>query len=172
MRITMETSRLTLRPFTIEDAFSMFNNWASDKEVCKYVTWNAHESIETTKEIISLWLEQYKKPERINFAIVLKETKELIGGIDVVGYLEGTPVIGYVLSRKYWNHGYMSEACQKVIELLFDLGYEKIIIDAVKENIASNKVIEKCGGIYEKTYTETFDIKNMTVQINRYLIKK
>ena len=120
----------------------------------------------SSQEIISLWLEQYKKPERINFAIVLKETKELIGGIDVVGYLEGPPVIGYVLSRKYWNHGYMSEACKKVIELLFDLGHEKIIIDAVKENVASNKVIEKCGGIYEKTVFEP----DREVNLERYWI--
>ena len=46
--------------------------------------------------------------ERINFAIVLKENNELIGGIDVVGYLDGVPVLGYCLSRKYWNNGYTS----------------------------------------------------------------
>ena len=146
MKLTLETNRLILRPFKIDDAFEMYNNWTSDSEVTKYLTWNYHTDIKQTKEILSIWINQYEKPERINFAIVLKETNELIGGIDVVGYLDGIPVIGYVLSKKYWNNGYMSEACKKVIEYLFELGHKKIRIDAVVENIGSNKVIKKCGG--------------------------
>ena len=46
------------------------------------------ESVEETKGIVALWVEQYEKPERINFAIELKDTGELIGGIDVVGYMQ------------------------------------------------------------------------------------
>ena len=172
MRITIESSRLILRPFETFDAQSMYDNWASDPEVSKYVAWNTHASVEVTKQIVNLWIEQYQKPERINFAITLKETGELIGGIDVVGYLDGIPVIGYVLSRKYWNNGYMTEACKRVVEYLFTLGHKTIIIDAVKENIASNKVIEKCGGVYQETYQEYFKQKNKTYSINRYLIKK
>ena len=110
MKVTLETNRLILRPFEISDAEMMFNNWASDEEVTRYMTWNYHESIQTTKMILSNWVDEYQKPERYNFGIVLKETNELIGGIDVVGYLDGIPVIGYVLSKKYWNNG--GELCK------------------------------------------------------------
>ena len=78
MKYTLETERLLLRPFKETDARSMFDNWASDPEVSKYMTWNHHETIETTETIINMWIEQYQKPERINFGIVLKETNELI----------------------------------------------------------------------------------------------
>ena len=172
MRLILETERLILRPFIAEDANDMFNNWASDSEVAKYVTWNAHEHIETTKKILSLWIEQYEKPERINFAIVVKENNELIGGIDVVGYLDQTPVLGYVLSRKYWGHGYMTEACKKVIELLFSLGYNQIRIDSIGENVASNKVIQKCGGVYVETYEDFFKMKNKFFKVNKYYVNK
>ena len=170
MLITLETDRLLLRPFRKEDAESVFNNYASDDEVTKYVTWCTHESIETTKCLLDFWIKQYEKEERINFAIELKETGELIGGIDVVGYLEGVPVIGYVISKKYWGKGIATEATMKVIELLFSLNHKEIIIDAMEENIGSNKVIIKCNGIYQNTYED--DCKGKKVKINRYIVKK
>lgn len=172
MRITLETKRLILRPFEYDDKEAMYNNWASDEEVTKYLTWNHHTSILETEKILDLWINQYEKPERINFAITLKETDELIGGIDVVGYLDGIPVIGYVLSKKYWNNGYMSEACEEVIKFLFSLGYNIIRIDAEKENIGSNKVIKKCGGKFISEFKEYLPQKKREFIINQYIIEK
>lgn len=170
MRLTLETKRLILRPFELTDAEVMFNNWASDPEVCKYMTWNHHESIDTTQMIINMWIEQYQQPERINFGIVLKETNELIGGIDVCGYIDGVPVVGYVLSRKYWNNGYMTEALKELIMLLKSLGHNQIKIDAMIENIGSNKVIQKCGGRFIMIDNEEVPLKQKVVKVNRYII--
>ncbi len=152
----------------------MFSGWANDPEVTKYLTWNTHESIDDTRAILDQWIGEYEKPERLNFAIVLKDTDQLIGGIDVVGYLGGaggTPVIGYNLARAFWNKGYMTEACQCLISHLFSNGYSEIRIDAVSENIGSIRVIEKCGGILLKTEEEYFPLKNETVSVNRYVVK-
>lgn len=172
MKTVVETNRLRLRPFKIEDAEEMFYSWTSDPEVTKYVTWNVHQSIDETRFLLDFWIKQYEKPERINFAIELKEGNVLIGGIDVVGYLDGIPVVGYVLSRKHWNNGYMTEALRCMIELLFSLGHNEIIVDAIVENIGSNKVIVKCGGIFIETYSEFFSKKNTEFKINRYKIIK
>lgn len=174
MKLTLETERLILRPFTIEDAQEMFFGWANDPEVTKYLTWNTHKDIEETKRILSLWIDEYEKPERLNFAIELKKEDKLIGGIDVVGYLggvQGIPVIGYNLARKYWSNGYMTEACHCVKEYLFSKGYSEIRIDAMSENIASIRVIQKCGGIFLKTDEDYFPLKDKTVLINRYIVK-
>lgn len=171
MRLTMETQRLILRPFELNDAQAMFDGWASDPEVTKYLTWPPHESVEVTKQIVGLWVEQYKKPERLNFAIVLKETGELIGGIDVVGYLDGTPVIGYASSRKYWGNGYMTEACNCLLTLLFAKGYEEVRIDAQVENLGSNRVIRKCGGQFLCTEEDARPLKGDSVLVNRYIVR-
>ena len=172
MKLTIETDRLILRPFELSDAKDMYERWASDEEVTKYLTWGTHQNVEATKAIVSMWVKEYEKEERINFAIVLKETNELIGGIDVVGYLEGVPVIGYVLGRKYWNKGIMSEALTKVKEFLFSIGHNKIIVDAVDQNIGSNRVIIKCGRIYQNSYSDVLNSTNKEVNINRYYIFK
>ena len=171
MKLTLETERLILRPFREEDAEDMFYGWASDDEVTKYLTWNTHENIDTTKYVLALWIKEYEQPERLNFAIVLKSENKLIGGIDVVGYDNGIPVIGYNLSRKYWNNGYMTEACQCLLNYLFSNGYAEVKIDAMAENIGSNRVIQKCGGILVKTEENFVPLKNRTVLINRYIVK-
>ena len=55
----LETERLVLRRYVISDAPAMFNNWASDCEVTKFLMWQPHESVEVSKSIIEDWLKQY-----------------------------------------------------------------------------------------------------------------
>jgi len=52
--IRLETDRLILRRFTIADAEGMFNNWASDDDVTKYLTWPTHQNVEMTRGYINL----------------------------------------------------------------------------------------------------------------------
>ena len=165
----LSTERLVLRKLTSEDANSIYNNWANDPEVTKYMTWNAHKSIEETKQILDIWLNEYKEPKTIRYGVVLKENNELIGAIDVVDYIDNNPEIGYCLSRKYWNKGYMTEACKAVVEYLFAIGYKTILIEADERNIGSNRVIKKCG--FEFTHKETkqcSSLKPEVITVNWY----
>ena len=171
MKLTLETERLLLRPFRPDDAEAMFAGWTSDDEVTRYLTWPTHRDVETTKALLARWTEEYEKPERLNFAIVLKEEDRLIGGIDVVGYVEGVPVIGYNLSRAYWNRGYMTEACRRVLDYLFSQGFSEVKIDAMVENAGSNRVIQKCGGELVKTEEDYHPLKDRTVRVNRYIVR-
>mgnify|MGYP003322775252 CR=1 FL=1 len=70
---TIETRRLTIRPFVIEDAVSMYHNWASDSRVTKYLTWNPHSNIEETKNIITRWISDANNSTELTFAIEYKE---------------------------------------------------------------------------------------------------
>ena len=47
--VQLETDRLILRRFTADDAESVFNHWASDEEVTRYLTWPAHKSIDVSR---------------------------------------------------------------------------------------------------------------------------
>ena len=174
MKLTLNTQKLLLRPFEVGDDEAMFSGWANDPEVTRYLTWNPHESVEKTRLLIERWTAEYEKPERLNFAIELKATGELIGGIDVCGYLggvNGVPVIGYVLAKKHWGNGYMTEALTRVLELLFSRGYDMVRVDAMPENIGSIRVIQKCGGEYIGTEDMERPLKNDTVKVNMYEVK-
>ena len=157
------TERLVLRKLRKEDAESIFNNWASNPEVTKYVTWNAHTSIEQTKQILDIWLKEYQNPKTVRLGITLKDSDELIGAIDVVDYIDGNPEIGYCLSRKYWNKGYMTEACGAMMNYLFNIGYKTVVIEADENNVGSNKVIEKVG--FEFTHKETKQCSSLKPEI-------
>lgn len=175
MKLTLETERLLLRPYERDDAEAMFHGWAGDPEVSRFVTWNAHKDVEETQRVIDRWIEEYEKPERLNFGIVVKDEGKLVGSIDVVGYLggvDGTPVIGYCLSRAYHNRGYMTEACRCVTDYLFSQGYEEIRIDAMAENPASIRVIKKCGGEYIGSQDEYFKTKDRTITIEQYIVRR
>ncbi len=142
---TIETERLILREFKLGDEYEMFSNWASDPEVVKYLTWPIHENIEVTRSIIQSWVNQYQDPTTIRYGITLKDSGELIGGIDVVKYIDGVPEVGYCMAKKCWNKGIMTEVFSAFKDYLFTLGFEKIMIRAEVPNIGSNRVIQKNG---------------------------
>ena len=101
MKYIIESKRLLLRPWEENDAFVLFDGWANNEKITKYLTWNPHQNIETTRFIINKRLKEYDEKDRINFAIVLKENNALIGSIDVVGYINNNPEIEYMLKKEY-----------------------------------------------------------------------
>ena len=166
MKESIKTERLLLRKLQKDDAEAIFQ-WTSDPEVCRYLTWNAHKSIEVTKTILDQWVKEYENPDCYRYGIVLKEENKLIGMIDVYGYHRGNPVIGYVLNRHYWGKGYMTEAFGAFKEELLER-FKTLIIRACKDNVGSNRVIEKNG--FRKIGTEKQDLKRngVLVEVNEY----
>jgi len=89
--------------------------------------------------------------------------------IDVVGFHHGNPVIGYCMGKRFWNNGYMTEALQAVVSELISDGYKEIVIEAVKDNIGSNRVIEKNGFKFVGSReSELSSVKPEMVTINSY----
>lgn len=61
----LETDRLILRKFIIDDAAAMYNNWTSDPDVTKYLMWPYHKTIEISKAVLTDWINQYSKEDSI-----------------------------------------------------------------------------------------------------------
>lgn len=150
----LETERLILRKFKIEDAQDMFNNWASNPNVTKYLTWGPHENVEITKLIINDWIKGYEQENYYQWAIELKEIEQPIGSISVVSINESVNAveIGYCIGEQYWRRGYTSEAFMKIIPFLFDeVGAKRICAKHDTDNSNSGRVMVKCGLQYEGT---------------------
>ncbi|MBQ9383587.1 MAG: GNAT family N-acetyltransferase [Ruminiclostridium sp.] len=168
-----ETARLKLRRVGEDDIGAIFEGWANDPEVTKYLTWHPHKSIEDTRMVMDYWLSEYNKESCFRWGIELKENGTLIGMIDVVGYEGGVPVIGYCSARKYWNRGYMTEALRAVANELFENGFSEIKAEAVEENGASNRVIQKAGFEYVESRNSPLSlVKPEMVTLNSYRLKK
>jgi len=143
---TIETENLTLRKFRGSDAEDLYE-YASDKEVMKYLTWSGVRTLEEAKGGIYNFL--LSRPGI--FAIELKENSKCIGTIDFRIIIEHERAeFGYMLNRNYWGRGIMSEALSAILALCF----EKLELNRVDSgyfigNEASGRVMEKCGMIKE-----------------------
>ncbi|MBX4264381.1 GNAT family N-acetyltransferase [Clostridium estertheticum] len=148
----IETNRLILRPFVVDDATNMFNNWSGDPEVAKHLSWQAHSDITDTKGIMQIWIDSYSSKRTYHWGVVCKDNRnQVIGSIGAVAIndcLEQAE-IGYCISKKYWNKGITSEALVSVIDYLFSCGFMRISAYHDVLNPASGKVMQKCGMQFE-----------------------
>ena len=162
---TIETNRLILRRFQDSDAQSMYNNWASDDDVTKYLMWQSYKSVDDAKERINFLKENYVKDNFYDWVIVLKEIGEPIGSIGVVDMKEHINAVhvGYCIGKKWWHQGITSEAMSAVIDFFFDkVGVNRIESRHDPRNVNSGRVMQKCGMKYEGTM-RCADINNQGI---------
>lgn len=153
----LTTPRLVLRRFTLGDAPKMYENWASDKDVTRYLMWAPHGSQEETEELLKGWVDGYGDMARYDWCIVWKETGEPIGSIGVIKLIEPSQLaeLGYCISKKYWHQGITTEAVQAVMDFLFEeVGVNRVESRHDPRNPYSGKVMEACGMRYEGTRIE------------------
>ncbi len=150
----IETERLILRRFTVDDDQDMYDNWASDPEVTKFLTWPVHENVHATRALLEGWIKHYEEGDTFNWAIELKENGSVIGNISVVGFKEAAKAadIGYCMSRAYWGNGIMPEALKAVMDYLFDkVGLNRVAACHDSNNPKSGRVMDKAGMKLEGT---------------------
>lgn len=152
----IETERLVLRRFVMEDAQPMFQNWASDPDVTKFLTWSAHASVEVTRAVLADWTAGYEKEDFYVWAIEYEG--EPIGSISVVDRNDRAELvhIGYCIGKKWWHKGIMSEALAALIRFFFDeVGVNRIETRHDPNNPHSGDVMKKCGMRFEGTLRQS-----------------
>lgn len=144
----LQTERLALRRFQLEDAEEFYRNVTSDSKVNKFLTWPVHKDVEETRELLTGWVERYENPERYCWAIVLKENEQLIGTIaaPTIKNRTETAEVTYCIGSAWWGLGIVTEALSEVIRYLF----EEILVNRIEagydiKNPASGRVLEKVG---------------------------
>ena len=107
---TITTDRLILRRFQVDDAQAMYNNWANDERVTRFLTWVPHESCEITRQILESWCAAYENLNSYNWVIEFEGT--IVGNISVVRISEASECaeLGYCMGFDYWRKDIMPEA--------------------------------------------------------------
>jgi putative acetyltransferase len=140
----LETKRLILRSWTLEDAADLYD-YAKLDTVGPKAGWNPHESIAESVEILKrfiakddVWALEFKANNKVIGSVGIHE-------IDIKTDLKAKE-LGYVLSTEYENMGLMTEACQMVLSHVFsDTDTETLYVTHFLGNHRSQRVIEKCG---------------------------
>jgi RimJ/RimL family protein N-acetyltransferase len=140
----LTTERLYLRKPVREDARLIYDGYARDPEVTRYLAFRAGQTLEDVEEFLERALRGWDAGTLLTWAITLRPEGTLIGMIDV--RLESHANVGYVLAREYWNRGYMTETLRALVSWatqqpeIFRLW---AVCDV--ENTASARVMEKAG---------------------------
>lgn len=145
--ITLQTARLTLRPWREAD-LDDFYEYASVDGVGQMAGWKPHKDKNESREILKRFIEHKK-------ILALEYQGKVIGSLGIKEYdEEGYPEfrekkcreIGYVLSKDYWGRGLMPEAVREVLRYLFqDVGLDVVFCGHFLRNVQSARVQEKCG---------------------------
>jgi len=138
-----QTPRLLFRPIGMLDAVSIFDNYAQDPEVSRYLTWRPHAGLQQTEAYVQSCLQAttYR-----TYVLVRRTDDEVIGSFDLRNTGPARLGYGYVLACPYWGKGLMTEALAEVVgwalrqPSIWRIGD---VVDA--ENLASARVMEKAG---------------------------
>jgi ribosomal-protein-alanine N-acetyltransferase len=133
------TKRLILRRPRLSDADDIFDSYAADPEVTRYVTWSPYKDRSEVAPFLRSRLARWDSGEEFSWVITRPEEDRVIGMIGC-RVREHTADIGYVMSRNYWNRGYTVVDWASNLEFVYRVW---AVCDV--ENIASSRVLEKIG---------------------------
>ena len=154
MTTILETERLTLRTWTLDDAEDGFRIW-SDPEVMRYIgKGQPNADVEETRGWLNRMIAHQQKHGFCFWAVVDKESNQLIGSCGLAYQLDGGPPIefGYTLARAYWGRGLATEAASASLSYVFkNLPVTEIAASVDSRNVASRRVLEKIGFRYQRT---------------------
>ena len=153
---TLQTERLVLREFTLQDAPDV-QRLAGSIEIARMTTLIPHPYEDgMAEEWIATHRPAYEAGEHVIFAVVSREEGTLLGSIGLsLNARDNNGELGYWIGVPYWGKGYSTEAAQEMVRYGFeDLGLPRIHANHFGSNPASGRVMQKVGMRYEGTRRE------------------
>ena len=128
-----------------EDAREIYERYAADPEVTRYLVWRPHKSMEETEIFLNRCTEVWNNSVAFPWVIVPKENGHVAGMLEIriAGHIAD---LGYVLAKPFWRRGYMTEAVREVVNWAFSQpSIYRIWAVCDVDNPASLRVLEKVG---------------------------
>lgn len=140
----LETERLILRPWCMEDAEDLFA-YASTPKVGPMAGWKPHDNLDESRRILKMFIK-----EDDTWALELKKNHRVIGSLGLHDSKRTDffydREIGYVLSEDYWGQGLIVEAAKAVMAYAFiERNMKTLLVAHFDFNNQSKRVIEKLG---------------------------
>ncbi len=137
------TRRLRLRPIVAADAEAIFDGWAQDPLVTRFLLWKPHRRIEETRAFLDHCAEGWASGEIRSWG--LEREGALIGML--AGRFAAPEIdVGYVLARPWWGQGLVAEALRGMVDAVAGLpGFTRVGAFCHAGHPASARVLEKAG---------------------------
>jgi ribosomal-protein-alanine N-acetyltransferase len=151
MTPTIETARLILRPFKPDDLDNYHALIYSDPDVTRYLPGGKPRPKERTQATLEFAVQHGEKHGFTLWALIRKADQQFIGHCGLV-YLQNTSDVelAYAIGKAFWGQGYTSEAAHASLRYGFETArLDQIIALAYPANMASQRVMQKCGMTYQ-----------------------
>ena len=145
MREPLQTARLLLRRPVASDAPAIFERYASDPDVTRYLAWRRHQALDQTEAFVDLSDAEWARWPVGPLLICLRDGGALIGGTGLSFETQHRAATGYVLAKDQWGKGYATEALAAIVELAGSVGIQRLYATCHVDHRASARVMEKCG---------------------------
>ena len=103
---------------------------------------------------------------------VIEYHDEFVGGIGIIpqtGWKKHSAEIGYWIGEDYWGKGIATKALGLMTDMVFrELNYQKLFAGVLSPNIASMKVMEKCGYVLEGILLKEFKKNEQLYDCHHY----
>jgi ribosomal-protein-alanine N-acetyltransferase len=139
------TPRLLLRKPMLADARDIFDGYARDPEVTRYLVWRPAGDLREVESFLEKTLADWERGSAFAWSILLREDLSVVGMIDarIDAYMVN---IGYVVGRSHWNRGIATEAVTGVCRWADgEPDVFRVWAVCAVENPASARVLEKAG---------------------------
>jgi [ribosomal protein S5]-alanine N-acetyltransferase len=140
----LDTERLTLRRPVEQDAQAIFERYAADPDVTRYVGWPAHRSVEDSTMFVAFSDAEWESRGGGPYLIYARDTGALLGSTGLAFETSYRAATGYVLARDAWGHGYATEALRAMVGVARGVRIERLYALCHAAHRASARVLEKC----------------------------
>ena len=141
---SFQSARLLIRKPRPADAPLIFDAYASDPEVVRYLTFRPHQALRESEEAVQRFLDNWETGKAFHWLMFHRESGQLMGAISA--RREQGIVLGYCLARRFWRQGYMSEAVNALVEWAFtDSSVFRVWAVCDLDNEASAQLLERNG---------------------------
>lgn len=169
---TLETRRLILRPFTLEDA-PRVRELAGAREIADTTLVIPHPYPEGAAEAwISTHAPAWEQGSAVSYAITARVDGSLTGAIGLsIDRTNSAAEMGYWIAVPFWNRGYCTEAGRALLALAFGaLGLHRVYARYFARNEASGRVMQKLGMRLEGTHRDAIRKKDRYESLVEYAI--
>ena len=147
----IETRRLVLQRPIATDVEAIFDRYASDREVTRFMSWPVHQSLADTRAFLAFSDAEWDRWPAGPYLVRSRTDGTLLGSTGLAFEMPYRAVTGYILAKDAWGNGYATEALQAVVEAARAVGVRRLYALCHPEHQASWRVLEKCGFVREGT---------------------
>jgi len=159
--LRLETPRLVLAQPKAIDAEAVFERYASDPDVTRFLGWPRHQSIADTHEFLKFSEEEWERWPAGPYLIWSRYDHLLLGSSGFAFEKPDEAATGYVLAKDAWGKGFATEVLGGIVEIARQIGVARLYALCHPQHRPSWRVLEKAGFTRDTSWSRQVEFPNL-----------